>query len=156
MKKQRWQLALTGLVCLLSFLASCGTNLGGDQPVSHLLTVTRTSALSANRFPPFAKAIDDSASATKLYNAIKALPPFQGVYSCPADDGLQYQLTFALKGATVQKIIASASGCRSVTLNQSDIRMTNEAFWSLFAQTLGVSEAELFPRPLSNYYYNRS
>ncbi len=150
MKKKRWQISFIGLVCLCAFIAGCGSNLGIDPPVNHLLFVARTSDLAPNHFPSFEKTIDDLASVTRLYDAIKMLPSSQGVYSCSLDDGLQYQLVFALPGAGKQQIIVSASGCRIVTLNKSDFRMSNEAFWPLFAQTLRVSETELFPRPLSN------
>jgi hypothetical protein len=151
MNKKGWHISIIGLVCLGAVLVSCGSNQGKDPPVHHLLSVTRISELAVNHFPPFEKTVDDAASVTRLYTAIKALPhPAKGIYGCPADDGLRYQLVFALPGAAVQHITVPASGCRFLTLNKSDVRMTNDPFWSLLAQTLGSSETELFPRPSSS------
>lgn len=141
---------LVGLICLLSFLTGCGTNNAGNGLVKHTLTVTRESTLRANLFPVFAKNIDDTASATRLYNAIKALPSAHGLYSCPSDNGLRYKLDFSLNGAPAQQITVSGSGCRMISLSESEARMTNNAFWSLFAQVTGLSESDLFPHPLPN------
>ncbi|HEY7351098.1 MAG TPA: hypothetical protein VH599_22505 [Ktedonobacterales bacterium] len=150
MKTKGWHRSLIGLICLLPFLAGCGANLAAATPAPHALTVTRSQWPAGNRFPPFVKTSDDSAGVNRLYDAIQALPHFQGVYACANDDGLAYELTFALPGVPKQPITVAGTGCRGVTLSDSDMRMTNKAFWSLFAQTLGVSEADLFPDPLSN------
>jgi hypothetical protein len=44
----------------------------------------------------------------------------------------------------------STSGYSGVSFSATDARMNNDAFWSLFAQTLGVLENALFPLPQIN------
>lgn len=152
MKNKHWPFSAIGLICLLFLFCSCATSSAVSQSAAHThaLTVVRTTALDLNRFPPFSKTIDDPGSASRLYHAMLALPHFQGVYNCPNDNGLRYQLTFDLKGVTTQQILVSASGCRSVALKNDDVRMVDDTFWSLFSHTLAVPNAELFPLPVSS------
>ena len=135
--------------CVMVLLMSCSTNPGSQVPAMHFLRVTRNSSVGPNHFPAFRRTIDDSASVTRLYNAIQALPLMSGIDNCPADDGLQYQLTFSLSSSFRQQMTLHATGCQQISINQSTGRLTNEAFWSLFAHTLGVPKLELFPLPYS-------
>jgi hypothetical protein len=130
-------------------LMSCSTDPGSKVPTTHFLRVTRNSSVGPNHFPAFSRNINDSASVTRLYNAIQALPLMSGIYNCPADDGLQYQLAFSFSSSSKQQMILDAAGCQQISINQSTARLTNEAFWSLFAQTLGVPKSALFPPPYS-------
>ncbi len=142
---------ICALCSLMLLLISCGTTWSGSSgPEKHLLIVTRTTAVSHNHFPSFNKQIDDLASVTHLYNVIQSLPPMHKGYACPADNGLQYQLAFSLPSVSEQQWTLAGSGCRQIRLNQSHSFLTTDEFWSLFAQTLGISESDLFPPPRSS------
>jgi hypothetical protein len=133
------------LVCLF-FLAACGQSASGSGSVTSL-QITRSSAVKGNTFPAFTRAIHDQVKATQLYDAVLQLPTQKGVF-CPLDNGLQYDLIFTQTGGTQIHILLSASGCQSVVLNSHDRRATDHTFWSLVEQIVGVTENDIFVKPI--------
>ena len=72
--------------------------------------------------------------------------------ACPADFGVRYQLTFQRGTDIVLRAVASPDGCAGIALERvgpffhDDGRMiASESFWTLFAETLGVPESEVYP-----------
>jgi hypothetical protein len=139
--------SLIGLLCCLLILSSCGTQSSGSLP-KNALQVTRASNDAGNLFPPFTQTITDPTTMAKLYHAIQTFPHFRsGEYSCPIDFGLEYHLTFSHSDGSEQQVILHARGCPYTDLNSSDRRAISQNFWPLFAQIIGIPQAELFPMP---------
>lgn len=151
MNRNNQRMYFIGLICLLCcflILSSCGTQSSGSFP-KNALQVTRASDDTGNIFPPFTQTITDPTKIAKLDHAIQTLPHFQsGEYSCPIDFGLEYHLTFFHSDSSEQQVILHARGCPYADLSSSDRRAIPQDFWSLFAQIVGIPQAELFPMPL--------
>ncbi|HLJ80553.1 MAG TPA: hypothetical protein VKT52_03630, partial [Ktedonobacterales bacterium] len=111
------------------------------------LTVTRTGN-PYDHISPLAGGSTDAAAVQRLYHAIYALPHVpNGISSCPADFGIVYTLTFMNGGTVILKASANATSCEFLTLSSNDSRMTNDAFWTLLAQTIGISPASVHGVP---------
>jgi hypothetical protein len=107
----------------------------GAPPWAHPTTLLRFSA--------------DAASVQRLEEAIQSLPPApSGVVNCPADNGTLYRLTIFHHGAVSLRATVSATGCRTLRIvGEREWRASDDAFWRVFAQTLGVSPTDLIARP---------
>lgn len=145
---RRWAGSLLLLSVML--LAACGvatTQASGSAAARQPDTVRVTRMSHINTFPPLDVTVRDAAKAQRLYAAIKALPPFETTVSCPEDTDLEYHLSFLRGDAQVALITINATGCSSVVLAPRDLRGPTPAFWTLFANTLNVSEPAIFPSP---------
>lgn len=160
MRRRRY---LLGLFCVVLFLgvltAAAGAVVYSNQAshqavVSHRVTsvaIQRTSANPQNHIPPFTENVADADKAERLYDALLALPTMPpGTYSCPADFGLAYHLTFYNGSETVGTAVVKPEGCRAATLPDGSVRWsaTDPEFWQTFATTAGVPESDLFIVPL--------
>lgn len=136
----RMKIMVGGLVvCSLAvcFLASCGisapTGAQGDSPLE--ITFSKHGAPAT-----LVSDVRDAQAVDRLYQAALALrTPPSALFSCPADDSGVYHLTF--KGAEfhVHHMDIDSSGCRFLTITDTDdLRMTNDAFVSLFTKTAGL------------------
>jgi hypothetical protein len=86
----------------------------------------------------------DAVAVQHLEKYIRSLPPAPpGLVACPADDGTVYRLTFFHHGTVALRAAVDDTGCRWLRLGVGDVRRTDDAFWALFARTLGVVSAEL-------------
>lgn len=83
----------------------------------------------------------------QLYTAIQALPPIGTGASCPVDYGLRYDLAFSYQTGPATHMEVNPFGCQDVLLPGNDYRQPDDAFWTLFAQVLGVPKASLFVHP---------
>lgn len=109
------------------------------------LRVTRR---ALDGFPPFTpRTITDPTSVRRLYMAIQALPPIGTGASCPIDYGLRYDLAFSYRSGPAVQMEVDPFGCQDVRLPGEDYRQPDDAFWTLFAQMLGVPKASLFVHP---------
>ena len=149
--RRRW--IVVAVLALAIALAGCGaaTNSGSTAASSDLptaLIVTRTGNPS-DHIAPFLAASNDAVAVQRLYHAMHALPrvPTGAVFNCPADFGITYSLAFFNGGTQVSNVTADADGCQFLTLGPNDIRMTNDAFWSLLAQTAGIPLSSIHPVP---------
>jgi hypothetical protein len=143
------------VIALVILLAGCGA--GGPHATTASSGITsvhilRTSPFPQNHIPPLDQTVTDSTKAQRLYDAVQALPSFpQGTINCPAGSGEAYNLTFYRDEAEVSWAVVKPEGCRRVTLPNGDIRrsINQDHFWRMFADALGVPEADLFqpPRP---------
>ncbi len=145
------------LIIPLILLSGCGAVLttagaAGGEPT--ILQVRRVNLVSGTHHPPFSPhTIIDQRAVQRLYNAAQALPHFTipeppGWMSCPHDSGLEYQLDFFQKHTLMQEVIFYPGGCSLLRLGEKDVRVYTKSFVQLFVQTIGISEAELFPQPL--------
>ncbi len=147
-----WSAKSTKFVCtvgILLFLVGCGqaTSTTNNTGSAITLQITRRGDLQANRFPAFTKTVNDAAKTSQLYDAIQRLP-VQNAFSCAIGNGLRYDLVFTRPKLANVSIELEALGCQSAVLAPADRRATNPAFWSLVAQILGVTQNELFIRPV--------
>jgi hypothetical protein len=120
---------------------------GGDATSVHVL---RTSAFPQNHIPPLDQMVTDSLKTQNLYAALQALPPTpSGTFSCPADFGEAYHLTFYRGQQEVFWADVKPDGCRGVTLQNGDHRWAagQDHFWTVFADALGVSVSDLSQMP---------
>ncbi|HVU66642.1 MAG TPA: hypothetical protein VHD63_05920 [Ktedonobacteraceae bacterium] len=145
MKWARKHIRIALILCFVLCLAGCGTSASNPVGFSSL-QVTRSSNVRDNHFPPLTKTIQNQAIISHIYQAIQNLPPSQSRF-CPLDTGLQYVATFTQQNGSQESVTLSASGCRIVTISGSDRRATNNTFWQLFAQALGISQENVFVNP---------
>jgi len=120
---------------LVILLAGCGTT----TQISTSLYATRSESLPGYHFAPFERTATNSTAVQQLYAATLDLPsPQPGVYNCPADIGLVYHLSFQGDRFTIKHMDLDATGCGWLYLNQTEARITTDAFRSLVAQTIGI------------------
>lgn len=127
--------------CIVFVLASCtSTNKQPDK-----LVVKRLDPLHQSD-KPFEKSIEDSEEINKLYDKILSLPSFpNGIISCPADNGVQYELTFAHEGKTISTAIVNALGCQGVAMNNKTywaMEPKGNGFRTLLEQVIGLTDDE--------------
>jgi hypothetical protein len=138
------------------FLAACTSS-----PDSHAIQMLQTEQPSIDRVvfatatsipqnaPPDVTATATGDSARDLYAATLALPELSpGGYSCPADFGIEYSLTFY--GGDTQLVTGTVhpSGCEIVTLaaTVASASLSPDAgYWSTLAGDLGIAETEIYP-----------
>jgi hypothetical protein len=123
---------LAGLAVALAVIlivAGCGALTGragayGGAPES--VTIIATLIL-----PPTPTTIEvkDAATAQRLYDAAVSLPVAPQQRACLAMGGPHYKMTFHQSGQADVTFVADRGGCQDVTLSQSDVRQSDEAFW---------------------------
>jgi hypothetical protein len=152
-----WLPAVAALACLA--LAGCGhaaasdTTGGAGTAVCanaarvDRLTIDRLNPLHQNfRFAvPAQITVTDAHRAQAVARALCALPPMgHGVYNCPADWGIRYQLRFAARQHLFRPVTADATGCRMVTgLGPARLITGVSGFWSTLGNAAGLSHASL-------------
>lgn len=94
----------------------------------------------------FEKNIEDKEEVKKLYDKILSLPSFpKDTFHCPADNGVQYELTFTLESKAISKAIIDALGCQRVTLNKKSywaMEPNGNGFRALLEQEIELSDDE--------------
>jgi len=113
------------------------------------MDMIRFTTLPGTKLPPFQINITDRTRVQRLYQALQALPKFPAntVINCPVDDGVKYHLDFFQSNTALIQATLDASGCRALHLTTSDVRRTNDAFFSLLAKEIGVSPTSLLVTP---------
>ena len=126
------------LVVALAVLlvASCAS------PSIAAMRLTRLSTMSENHYPAFDRSVDDPATARRVYDAVRALPPAPNRW-CPFGAGLHYRLTFNEAARVVLSVVVEGDGCAEVIFSEADRRATDDAFWDLLADTLGVKKTDI-------------
>jgi hypothetical protein len=152
---------VVGVVALLA-LTLAGCNLAAAAPSSARdlktagggdatsVRVLRTSDFPQNHIRPLDQTVTDPLKTQNLYAALQALPPPpSGIFSCPADFGEAYHLTFYHGQQEVFWADVKPDGCRGVVLQNGDRRSAagQDHFWTVFANALGVSESGLWQMP---------
>ena len=111
------------------------------------LHFTTSSALPDNPAPTNVDVtLTDPGPARVIYHATLALPDFpSGTYNCPADPGYSHTIVFTREPDAAVTATLDTGGCRGATISGAPpVRQTNDAYWSLLAQNLGVEVATLF------------
>ena len=138
----RWVFLLAGLL-----FAGCG---GGPMPdeTSVIGLHFSTSSEFADNPPPtnVDVTLTDPGPSRVIYRATLALPDFpSGVYNCPADLGYTHTIVFTREPHAAITATLNTGGCRDATISGAPpVRQTNDPYWSLLAQNLGVDVATLF------------
>jgi hypothetical protein len=139
--------ALTG--CGSTASAGTGGGAGGSLCASNgrvdRLVVQRADLLPQNH-PQFtfpAKiAVTDPGQARSVAQAACALPPMpSGTFSCPADMGIVYRLTFSAGGKELPPVQADAGGCGMVHgIGQTRWTISFPGFWQILAAAMGIRQ----------------
>ena len=139
----QWLLFLGCLLTLIVVGCASGSGANPPQPATSpdKVDVTRFTTIPGMKLPPFEVNLTDRTRVQRLYQAIQALSRFPAnqVINCPADNGIKYHLNFFQGNAVVLQATLDASGCRALHLSTSDVRQTNDAFFSLLAREIGVT-----------------
>jgi hypothetical protein len=122
--------------------------------VAHLdrLVLTRRGGFAANRgrspLPPQAT-VTDPARVRAAARALCALPTMPaGIYNCPADSGISYNLVFWAGTVRFRAVDIDASGCQTVTGLGRRVRWAarSTSFWRI----LRTTTAGAHPKPPSS------
>lgn len=149
-----FQRSLILVIATLVLLSGCGTAFVSTSTAAETPTtvqVHRINLIPQNHYPAFSpRTISDQQAVQRLYNAIQVLPHWNTTAPvfCPMDAGLKYQLDFSQGHTAIQEAFFDPEGCPTVRIGKNDVRVPDNAFTQLFAQTLGISETELTPQPL--------
>ena len=122
----------------LVVVASCAA------PSIAAMRFTRFSTMSANHYPAFDRSVDDAAAARRVYDVVRALPPAPKDRFCPFGAGLHYRLTFNEAARVVLSVVIEGDGCAEAIFSETDRRATDDVFWDLLADTLGVKKSEIY------------
>jgi hypothetical protein len=150
-------LSVVALAC--SALAACGSTVGtgtaggglcGDVGRVDRLMVERVNLIRQNHphftFP--AKiTVSDPAKARSVAQAACALPPTpSGSFSCPADMGIMYRLTFTAAGKKLPPVRAEATGCNEVRgIGQTRWTARSPGFWRTLGAAMGIGHPNNSP-----------
>ena len=119
-----------------------------SAPSTAVLRVTRFSGLQA--VPAFDRSLQDAGAAQQLYDALVTLPVANDRW-CAYGTGAGYRMAFSDTRRSILVARVESDGCREAVLPGNDRRATNESFWAIFADTLGLDARntdQLFPQPL--------
>ena len=106
-----------------------------------------TTTLAANQ-PPAVSLLVGQIPAQTIYSMTLALPDQPpGVYNCPANFGVVYDLTFFDGTATAASATLEPNGCQQVRFSGANEvrRVPDETYWVSLAQQLGIPESTIYP-----------
>lgn len=139
-------------------LASCGRSSSSTQLLASAQGLTSVHVVRVNSIPqnhmapydtPFDVTQTNGAKVRDLYTLMATLKPMPpGTASCPADLGVQYNVTFVSGTTTAMTGTIDATGCGILTLgNTSHWWAPDQTFWSEVATDLDVAESALTYTP---------
>jgi hypothetical protein len=128
------RLALIALAVLL--IVSCTSSVPA-------MRITRFSTSPAHHYPAFDRSVVDPVVTRRVYDAVRALPPAPSVCFPETGYGLSYRLSFNDASRVILSVVVEGDGCVQVTFSDADRRATDDAFWDLLADTLGVKKTEI-------------
>jgi hypothetical protein len=127
-------------------VGGCGGSLVPNETSITGLHLTTSSEFADNPPPPNVDVtLTDPGPSRVIYEATLALPDFPpGVFNCPIDLGYRHTIAFMSGQQMVMIASLNIGGCRDATIaGVPPERQTNEAYWALLAQNLGVDESAL-------------
>ena len=149
--------AVAALACIV--LAGCGHAAASDTTsgagTAVCTNATRIDRLTIDRLNPLHQnfhfavpaqiTVTDAHRAQAVARALCALPPMgHGVYNCPADWGIRYQLRFAARHHWFRPVTVDATGCRTVTgLGPARWIIGVSGFWTALGNAAGLGHASL-------------
>jgi hypothetical protein len=131
---------------------SAGTPAGAQNPAAGTLCaqagqVDRLTMSRADQFPqnhtrftfPAKITITSARRAQAVARALCALPLFpHGTFSCPADFGVSYQLSFASGATRFPVVSVDPGGCEQVSGLGATRWARSAAFWQLLGSAAGI------------------
>jgi hypothetical protein len=125
---------------------------GAGAPLPDEATITGLHFATSSAYPenPPPTNVDvtltDPIPSRAIYEATLALPAFpSGTYNCPADLGYRYTIAFENEQAVAVTAGLNPGGCRDVVIaGMTRIRRSDDAYWALLAEKLGIDESTLF------------
>jgi hypothetical protein len=138
------------VVLLSGILVLVGCSAGPLRVPDHSditgLHFTTSSAFPGNPPPTNVDVtLTDPTPARRIYAATLALPNFQGHLNCPIDLGYSHTISFMSGQIVATTTTSKPGGCREVTIADAPPdRQTDDAYWALLAQSLGVEKSVLF------------
>lgn len=129
-------------------LTSKGSGLCASTAQVASLTVQRTGGLPGNhtRFAfPARETVSDAAKAQAVAQSVCGLgqQPHTVARVCPADFGINYQLTFAAGSHRFTPVTVNATGCELVSgLGATRSAATSTTFWRTLGTAIGIPEAD--------------
>lgn len=140
----------------VGMLVACGRSSPSSQVLTSAETLTsvhvvRTNSIPQNTISPYDRPFDvtqtDAGKVRDLYTLMASLKPMPpGTYSCPADLGVEYHVTFFTGATAVITGTIEATGCGTLTLGStSHWWAPDENFWPQVAADLDVAESALVP-----------
>ena len=114
------------------------------------LTVRRENSLPQNHLKfvfPATEVVDTPAQVQTVAKSLCALPQQSGTMTCPMNNGVTYQLTFAEGGTRFTPVTAEASGCSEVKgLGQPRRAEPATSLWQDLGMAIGI------PHPTQNSF----
>jgi hypothetical protein len=127
-------------------LTSKGSGLCASTAQISSLTVQRTGVLNPTRFTfPARETVSDAAKAQAVAQSVCGLgrQPHTAVFSCPADFGITYRLTFAAGSHRFTPVAVRATGCELVSgLGAARSAATSATFWRTLGTAIGIAQAD--------------
>lgn len=106
------------------------------------------------RFAALDVTVTNSQLVQEMYSGLKSFKPMpNGVHSCPADFGVEYQLTFKTGHLTIVTAQADPNGCEVISLSTGQTLWgitTNpkgDVFWNTLAKALNLSDSSQLGGP---------
>ena len=125
---------------------SAGSGLCATTQSVQQLSIRRINSLPQNHehftFPAHVN-VDDPGTARAVAQAACNLPPMPpGGFSCPADWGITYTLSFVVNGIKDPAVTIEATDCQEVWgLGRPRWVARTPAFWSVLGQAIGIPHA---------------
>src|SRR5437763_3182779 len=133
-------LLLGSLLTITTVSCESGSTTSRKPPSPDRVHVQRVCTLTQTQCTPFETNVTDPTKTQQLYQAMQALPkiPADAVIHCPPDNGIKYHLDFFQGSTPLPQATLDASGCRMLHLTTTDVRQTNDTFWSLLTTITGI------------------
>ena len=123
--------------------------LTGCSPSIDSFSIHRFSASGDNKFPPLDRTVTDAATASRLYEEIRALRPQDGTVFCALDFGVRHELSFFAGRERVMHAVMEGS-CHLIDLGAGDVRAFDDHFEADLLGALGLYTRgnDLWPTPI--------
>src|SRR5712691_8100472 len=90
-------------------------------PTADSFSIHRFSTSAENEFPPLDRTVADAATASRLYEEVRALRPQEGTVFCALDFGVRHELSFFMRGQRILHGVMEL-GCGVIDLGAGDVR----------------------------------
>jgi hypothetical protein len=123
--------------------------LSACAPAADSVSIHRFSVVAENQFPPLDQTVNDPATASRLYEEVRALRPQEGTVFCALDFGVRHELSFFMRGQRVLHGVMEL-GCGVIDFGAGDVRALDEHFVPDLLGALGLYTRgnELWPTPI--------
>jgi hypothetical protein len=145
---------LPGIIVLLAGCGAPQSETSSKDALSiELPSITRlefsTSTTIPDNRPPDVRVTVYADTARAIYAETLALSPLpEGVYNCPVDFGVVYELAFYRGDIEVVTGTLDPGGCEAVSLSSKSggaSVATDFGYWATLANHLGITEAQIYP-----------